>query len=361
MTSAVSTTPSIATLRHGRSPRLSVIVSTYGRADTLRRVLACLGQQDLAAADYEVIVISDRSPDHTAEVCREVAERAAFDFQFLENEQNRGPGYTQNRGIRLARADIILLMADDILQSPGSLKAHLDFHLQHPQREIAALGRVIQSPELAQLSVFLRHWNPFRFNELEGKTTLPAYRFGAANLSFKRSFMLEHGMFIEDLGAYGAAAMEDLEVGYRLKKQGLELRYLTAAWAHHYHVFTLDQAAARWHQRGLNFSSFRAATPDAELTVYFHDLRWRTWREYFHALRQPNPFEGRERSFAWHVCRELIRRMILNRVTVPVVWRPLLQSAEHRPWLADRMNAQVYRAYLYYHFLKGIRDAAKQR
>jgi glycosyltransferase involved in cell wall biosynthesis len=361
MIPADPSTSSVATLRPGRSPRLSVIVSTYGRADTLRRVLSCLANQDLAAADYEVIVISDRSPDHTAAVCREVAQTAEFDFQYLENDQNRGPGYTQNRGIRLARAEIILLMADDILHSPGSLKAHLDFHLQHPQREIAALGRVIQSPDLATLSVFLRHWNPFRFNELDGKTTLPAYRFGAANLSFKRSFMLEHGMFIEDLGTYGAAAMEDLEVGYRLKKKGLDLRYLPAAWAHHYHVFTLDQAAARWHQRGLNFSSFRAATPDPELTVYFHDLRLSTWREYFRALREPNPFEGRERSFAWHVVRELIRRTVLNRVTVPLLWRPLLATAERSPWLAERMNAQVYRAYLYYHFLQGIRDAAKRR
>lgn len=361
MTPAPTPSPSDPSSTEGRPPRLSVVLSTYRRAETLKKTLACLANQDLAACDYELIVISDHSPDNTAEVCREFSANLPFAFQFLENDKNQGPSYTQNRGIRLARGEIVLLMADDILHSPGSLKAHLDFHLRNPKRELAALGRVIQSPDLAEISVFLRHWNPFRFDELDGKVTLPAYRFGAANLSFKRSFMLEHGMFIEDIGEFGAAAMEDLEVGYRLQKVGMALHYLHDAWAYHYHIYTLDQAAARWYERGLNFRSFRAAAKDPELTVYFHDMRLSTVREYYQALRGPNPFEGREKSFAWHVFREIVRRSMLNPVTVPLVWRPLMDLAEKWPWLADRMNAQIYRAFLYYHFLRGIRADPRRR
>lgn len=336
-------------------PRLSVVVVTYARAETLRRVLDCLNHQELDASEYEVIVVSDHSPDHTAEVCREMAEKLSMDFHFLENDQSRSIGYSQNRGIRHARGGIILLMADDIMQSPSSLKVHLEFHTEHPQPEVAALGRVIQSPELFHISVFLRHWNPFRMDELEGTTIIPAYRFGAANLSFKRSFMTEHGMFCEDLGRFGAAANEDLAVGYRLKRHGLELHYLHEAWAHHFHVYTLDQAVARWYERGLNFNDFRKAASDPELTVYFHDLRWKTLREYAKVLRESNSFQGREKSLAWHLFREAVRRLILNRLTVRLVWRPMLDLAEKWPWLAERMNAQIYRAYLYYQFLRGAR------
>jgi glycosyltransferase involved in cell wall biosynthesis len=337
-------------------PHLSVVVLTYGRAETLRKLLEHLDNQELDRKEYEVVVVSDHSPDHTADVCREMAEKSSFVLRFLENDQNKGIGYSQNVGIRNAKGDIILLMADDIMQSPGSLKAHLDFHIEHPRREIAALGRVIQSPQLFHISVFLRHWNPFRMNELEANTILPAYRFGAANLSFKRSFMIEYGMFREDLGRFGAAANEDLEVGYRLKNHGLELHYLTEAWAHHFHVYTLDQAVKRWYERGLNFSGFREAAGDPELTVYFHDLRWKTFREYARVLRESNSFEGREKSLAWHLFREAVRRLVLNGVTATLIWRPLLDRAEKWPWLAERMNAQIYRAYLYYQFLRGLQE-----
>lgn len=341
------------------NPRLSVVIATYGRAETLRDVLRHLDDQELDASEYEVIVVSDRSPDNTPDVCRDMSARVRFELSFIENEQNRGPGFTQNRGIELARAPVILLMADDIMHSRGSLKTHLEFHTRHPEPEVAALGRVIQSPDVKHISVFLRYWNPFRFNELDGQSTLPAYRFGAANLSVKKQMLTERGMFREDLSHFGAAAMEDLELGYRLKKHGLRLHYLPDAWAHHFHVYTLDQAIRRWYERGLNFGEFRKAAPDPELTVYFHDLRWSTFREYAGVLQGANPFQGREKNLSWHLFREGVRRLVLNGVTEKFAWRPVLDLAERWPWLGDRMSAQIYRAYLYYHFIRGMQDGSK--
>lgn len=342
-------------------PRLSVVMATYGRAETLRRVLNHLDKQELEASEYDVIVISDKSPDHTADVCRDMAEKVSYELHYLENDRNRGPGFSQNRGIRLARGGIILLMADDILQSPGSLKEQLDFHREHPEIGAAALGRVIQAPELATMSVFLRYWNPFRFDDLEGMTILPTYKFAALNLSIKRPFITEHGMFREDLGRFGPAAMEDMEVGYRLKPHGLMLYYLPEAWAHHYHVYTLDQAVARWRERGLNFDQFREVMPDPEVTVSHHDLRWKTFREYAGVLRRPNLLKGREKYFAWHLLREVVRRLVLNGITAPLVWRPILDRAEKWPWLADHMHTQIYRAYLYYQFRRGVLEGSHRR
>ena len=338
---------------------ITVVVATYGRADTLARTLDCLSRQDLEPARYEVIVISDKSPDHTAQVCRAAAEKAPYRLLYLENEANRGPGYSQNRGIRHAHGSVVLLMADDIFQSPGSLARHVEFHRQHSEPECAALGKVIQSPELAVMSVFLSKWDPFRFKELEGMSMLPAYRFWAANVSFKRDFMLEHGMFREQIGRAGPAAHEDVEIGYRLKEHGLCLHYLPEAWAWHYHVWTLEEAVARWRNRGLNYGEFRKLVHDPVLTVLHHDLRWRTFREYARALRGENPFRGREKSFAWHLFRECARRIVLNRLTVRRLWWPVLEEAEKRPWLARLLSTQVYRAFLYYHFLQGIREAHK--
>jgi glycosyltransferase involved in cell wall biosynthesis len=340
-------------------PRLTVVIATYNRAETLRRTLDFLAKQDLESGAFDVIVVSDRSPDATQQLVAEIAQSSPYELRYLETERNRGPGPTQNLGIRAARGPIILLIADDIFMTPGALRAHLDFHQSHPEREAAALGKVIQSPEVTQ-SVFLRNWDPFRFNELEGLQELAAWRFGACNLSFKRDFMLDHGMFLEESGRAGPGWMEDLELGYRLKRHGLRFYYAPAAWGYHYHVCTLDWAIQRWYERGMNYGQFRKYATDPELTVYFHVLNTRTFREYARVLRGPNPFRGRERSFVWHLFRHCVRMSILNRFTARWLWKPILNRAEKSPRLATLMSGQIYRAFLYYHFLRGVRDGHKK-
>src|SRR5262249_12715363 len=213
-------------------PQLSIVMATYNRAELLRRTMDYLAKQDLPPRTFEIIVVSDASPDHTRSVIAELAKTVPFDVRYLENSTNYGPAITQNRGIREARAPLVMLMADDIFFSPRAIRAHLEFHKKHPEQEAAVLGMVIQSPELDQ-TVFLKTWDPFRFSDLEGLEELEPYRFGALNLSFKRDFMLKYGMFQEESGRGGAAWMEDLELGYRLKKHGLRFFYSKDAWAHH--------------------------------------------------------------------------------------------------------------------------------
>ena len=64
-----------------------------------------------------------------------------YALRYLRHE-NRGPGYTQNRGILEARADLVLIMTDDLWAAPGLLRTHVEAHERHPGTNIAVLGRV---------------------------------------------------------------------------------------------------------------------------------------------------------------------------------------------------------------------------
>ena len=339
------------------APQLSVVLSTYNRAATLRRALEHLARQDLAATHFEVIVVDDGSPDDTRAVVAEFAAGAPFALTYRHHE-NHGPGYTQNRGIEAARAPLVLLMADDIFFAPHALRMHVDHHRRNPEPEVAVLGKVLQSPELDQ-SVFLSKWDPFRFRELEQVEELPPYRFWAMNISFKREFVCRHGMFREHRGRAGACALEDLELGCRLARHGLRLHYSRSALGYHYHVVTLDQAIARWYERGMNFGEFREYAPEPELTVFFHILDRHTVREYRSVLRASNAFRGIERSFAWHLVRHVARMVTLNALTARWLWRPLFDLAERSRGLAALVRPGMYRAFLYYHFLRGVRDGRR--
>ena len=165
---------------------------------------------------------------------------------------------------------------------------------------------------------------------------------------------MRHGMFLEHRGRGGAACMEDLELGYRLAPHGLQLHYSKAALAYHYHLTTLDLAMLRWYERGLNYGEFRRFAPHPELTVYFHVLTLRTLKEYIGVLAGPNSFRGAERSFAWHLVRHICRITTLNRLTARLLWKPMFELAEKYPWVEALTTAKMYRAFLYYQFLRGV-------
>jgi glycosyltransferase involved in cell wall biosynthesis len=108
----------------GNALQLSVVLATYNRAETVRRTLDHLAKQDLDPRAFEVIAIDDGSPDHTERVIAEIKAQVPFELSYMRHE-NRGPGFTQNRGIRVARAPICP-MADDIFSRPARsrLPAH---------------------------------------------------------------------------------------------------------------------------------------------------------------------------------------------------------------------------------------------
>lgn len=341
----------------GVEPQITVVLATYRRAETLRRTLGYLAAQNLEPERYEVLVVDDGSPDDTSAVVAEVRTQVPYVLRYMRHD-NRGPGYTQNRGIEQARAPVVLLLADDIFLAPGALRAHLESHLSNPEEPVAVLGKVVQSPELTQ-SVFVSKWDPFRFHELEDMTELPPYRFFAMNISVKRDFLLHNGLYLEHRGRGGPSCMEDLELGVRLSQHGLRLLYSKTALASHHHLVTLDQAITRWYERGLNYGEFRRHAPMPELTVYFHVLDRHTAGEYFRVLRGSNWFRGTEKSAVWHVAREVARRLTLNRFTTHWFWRPLFDRAELKPALAGFIKPKMYRAFLYYHFLRGVHDGRR--
>jgi glycosyltransferase involved in cell wall biosynthesis len=215
--------------------KLSVVMATYNRADTLRETIRHLAEQELDSSCYEVIIIDDGSPDdgRTRGVVEEAAQSAPFRIEYLHHA-NRGPGYTENQGLKVAKAPLVLLMADDIFMSPDALKAHVARHEANPELEVAVLGRVLQSPRLTQ-SVFLRTWDPFRFSSFSGQAELPYYRFWACNVSAKREFVLSRSGFREHRGRGGYAAHEDAELGYRLHQAG----YVSSTSPQHSLIITM--------------------------------------------------------------------------------------------------------------------------
>jgi glycosyltransferase involved in cell wall biosynthesis len=340
---------------------LSVVMATYNRAEIIRETLQHLAEQDLDPTEFEVIVVDDGSPDHTRAVVEEWIPQAPFRLTYLHHE-NHGPGYTQNRGIEMAKAPLVLLIADDILLEPHAVGAHLETHRDHPEPEVAVLGRVEESPLLTSQSVFRGKWDHFQFSRFSGVRELPYYRFWACNISVKKDFVLRHGPYLEHRGRAGAAAHEDPQLGYQLSRAGLRILWCPEALGFHYQMTSFEEACKRRYMQGLNFGEFHQHAPAPEIPVAYHVLNWRTLSDHLRAVFGPRRryLEGPDRNPALLVLRHLARAVLFNGVIVSRVWEPLIRAAEHNSAIARVMNAQLYRGVLFYHFLRGCRDGYRK-
>jgi len=333
-------------------PEITLVMATYNRAEIIPETLAHLAGQTLSPDRFEVIVCDDGSTDNTEEIVRSMTGKMPFRTTYLKHP-NRGPGYTQNRGISAASAPIVCLIADDILLAPQALETYLNAHSLYREQNVAILGKVVQSPELKKKSVFLSKWNPFKYGTLENKVELPYYLFWACNISFKKEFMVRHGMFRTEIGPGGAANHEDVELGYRLFLNRLKIYYNMEALGYHFHLTTLDEACRRAYQRGLNWHGFRALIDDPLISVRYHVLNKSTLKDHLRAFTGKN----RERLDTKPVsllASHAARLILFNAITIPCFWLPVMNLAEKHPFVAKFMHTQFYRGVIYYHFLTGV-------
>jgi len=101
------------------SPRFSVVIPTFDRAEKLRRALASVERQTFR--DFEVLVCDDGSRDHTGEVVESFLGR--MDVSCLREGNWGGPARPRNRGIRSARGEWVCFLDSDDWWYPDKLEA----------------------------------------------------------------------------------------------------------------------------------------------------------------------------------------------------------------------------------------------
>ncbi len=318
---------------------VSVVIATFNRCDVLGITLEKLAGQTLGPENFEVIVVDDGSTDKTEEAAESWIRSMPYELRYLRHS-NRGPGYTQNRGIREARSNIIVLIADDIQPCGEFLEQHVKTHTANPGDNIAVLGKAVQSPELPQ-SIIHKYWDPFMYYRFDGKRELDGVFFFACNISVKKNFLLQNGMYKERKGA----AHEDVELGYRLGRKGLRIFYNERAIAFHYHIETLSKACRRAYERGRNFDMLSENIPKPFIFSLYH-------------ICSP---EAGFKAVAKMLPREIPRRILFNRLTVGFFWRPLLERAESSALAAVFANGITYRGTIHYHQRVGYSDMKRER
>jgi glycosyltransferase involved in cell wall biosynthesis len=219
--------------------RISVIVCTYNRAETLRKALESVAAQTLPdSLDWEVVVVDNNSRDHTPEVVQGFCGRFPRQFRYVF-EPNQGLNYARNSGVREARGDVLAFVDDDVTVESGWLD-NLTAPLHNG--EWAGSGGMTLPAGAFTLPRWLAPVGPYNmlgvvcayFNLGDKACELEEPPYGT-NMAFRKSMFEKYGGFRNDLDRCGGDTMSigDTEFGRRLLKAGERLRYEPSAVVRH--------------------------------------------------------------------------------------------------------------------------------
>lgn len=205
---------------HSHAMRLSVIIATRNRADTLVGQLEALCKQEWQNG-WEVIVAENGSLDRTAEVVGPYRGRLPG-LRMIDASRVPGPAFARNEGVRNATGDAFLFVDDDDEVGEGWLAAMGRALLEHP----FVAARI--DPYKLNPSWLAESRGMHQSDELQ-RIPYPPYFHHAAGgtLGIWRSPLEEMGGFDETL-----PGLEDTFFCLRLQLSGIALQFVQEATVH---------------------------------------------------------------------------------------------------------------------------------
>lgn len=203
----------------------SVVIPTYQRAASLRRVLTGLMAQQYPAELIEVIVVNDGGTDGSVAMARALHPR--FTLRVFE-QPHLGPAAARNVGIEHARGPFVLFLDDDVIPSRCLLAEHAIGH--GGSSNLALVG------PLLPMSIPRSPWSRWEAWTLQQQYA--AVETGQWSMTFRQFFTGNASIRLEHLQRVGGfdtrfRRAEDVELGLRLSRQGVRFVFHAAAAVDH--------------------------------------------------------------------------------------------------------------------------------
>jgi GT2 family glycosyltransferase len=211
------------------TPRVAVVIPTFGRPHLLSRLVGALEDQTLPHADFEVLVVDNGSPgDATQAELARLAAGSPLRLRALRLDENHGPASARNLGWRSTDAPYVAFTDDDCVPRRD--------WLEHALRTAEA------TPDLGVLQgATLRPDEPYEYtnNTVYRETVAPSPYFEGSNLLFPRSVLERTGGFDEGYHFGG----EDTAAGWAAIEAGGRWVFDELAAV----VHDIDERPKRWH------------------------------------------------------------------------------------------------------------------
>lgn len=214
---------------------VSVIFATYNREDVINDVLDRWRKvKDKTKYEFEIICSDDESSDKTVEYIEKAID---LPITLIRNKKG-GAGRARNAALKIAKGKIIIFTGDDMFPDENFVNAHFENYLKFGDN-IATLGR-IEWHENLKLNHLMYHITNIGCEQF-GFVGLPPYQmidfrhFYTSNISVSREKLNSLEWYFDT--SFDKYGFEDIELGYRLEKQGVKIYYDPDIVITHHHMY----------------------------------------------------------------------------------------------------------------------------
>ena len=188
---------------------LSVIVPVYNGGQQLARCVDALLASDFRG--HEIVVVDDNSTDCSAEACR------SRGVEVIRLASRRGPAAARNCGASHTSGQVILFIDADVVVRPDTL-AHVDAFFREQKNVAALFGSYDDEPAAEN---FVSQYKNLLHHFVHQRSSSEAATFWAGCGAIRRAAFEATGGFDEI--KYGRPSIEDIELGYRLRRKGFKI------------------------------------------------------------------------------------------------------------------------------------------
>ena len=251
--------------------RLSLIVATYNRAESLITALQSVVEQTAPKEEWECVVVNNNSTDDTAARFKTFAEDHPDVQLRMVDEQRQGLSYARNRGIGESEGEYIAIIDDDERIAPDFIASYIAL-FDSTSDPMAAGG-----PIVAEYPSGMPRWmssfterpiaNTMYFGD---KVTLfPAGRIpGGGNMAIRRSAIRRYGVFDTSLGYVGEKLIGGEECDLFERLQIAEAKYYYVPGAVMYHIIPKEKLT----QEYLSRLSYNVGVSKLRRARYYHRI-----------------------------------------------------------------------------------------
>jgi glycosyltransferase involved in cell wall biosynthesis len=207
------------------TPLFSIVIPVYNGGDLFRRCLEALRQSTLT--DWELVVVDDGSTDGSDGLARQ------FGARVFKTEGRCGPAAARNLGAQGARGHYLFFIDADCEVHPDTLVKSAQVFRDDPGLD-ALFGSYDDAPGAPN---FIAQYKNLFHYYVHQNSHEEASTFWTGCGVIKRSQFLALGGF--DLQRYRRPAIEDIDLGYRLKQAGGRIRLAKQVQVKHLKAWTL--------------------------------------------------------------------------------------------------------------------------
>ncbi|MBU1026164.1 MAG: glycosyltransferase, partial [Candidatus Margulisbacteria bacterium] len=218
-----------------------------------KKTLESYFNQSFPAENYEIIVIDSMSNDGTEEMIKGLTPTCTFNYT---RRENKGKVNARNYAITQAQGEIILLTDADIPGDNNWVEEHMKAHEEYPNCAFAGQTIRLRSQDVTDTEL------PTNFKPYQ---KIAWSYFLTGSLSIARELIMKAGLFDENFKEYG---WEDIELGYRLHKMGIPLRFLASTLNHHLHPVSKQDFLNIMYKMGKSAAIFYRKHPNLQIKLF---------------------------------------------------------------------------------------------